>query len=162
MYRIEDQTSAIKELQRLLGIAQTGYYNAKTRELVMATQESEKMPVTGIADYRTFSAIVKKHRMNAQQTWSNNYLFSPSFPYKEGDMDENVQKINKGIAAVAQGYSYEGTVPNGKYYGYHTVMASNYLRKVFGMEASDVVDESFMNRLIAELDALEIKRKTCI
>ena len=60
MYRINDTISAIKEIQRLLGINQTGNYDKATRKAVGNIQQRYSLPVTEVSDYLTFNALVKE------------------------------------------------------------------------------------------------------
>ena len=157
MYRIEDQASAVKELQRLLGLNQTAFYDKKTREAVLMIQKELGLEQTGITDYATFNAIVNKYRNSMSQIWNSNYLFKPIFPYRQGDMNDNVEKINDALKIVLKNFTYEGVIPGGKYYGKDTQDAVIFLRSIFKMIESEEIDEAFMNRLIFEKAAIEIK-----
>ena len=58
MYRIEDKSAAIAEIQRLLNITQTSIYDKNTINSVAEHQQANNIPVTGIVDYETFTSIV--------------------------------------------------------------------------------------------------------
>lgn len=49
---------AVKQLQRALGIAQTGVYGPGTRKAVKQFQAFLRMPVTGIVDERTWQMLI--------------------------------------------------------------------------------------------------------
>ena len=160
MYRIDDVVSAIKEIQRLLGISKTGVYDAHTRNAVYRIQDKRSLQKTGTVDYSTFKAIVANYRERMADTWESDLLFSASFPYLEGYIGENAGRINEALATVLADYSYEGVSPRGKYIGADTMLGVNYLREVFGMPTKDEIDARFMNRIIAELARIEIKGKS--
>lgn len=159
MYRIEDTVSAIKELQRLLGLSQTGNYDDTTKGAVVSIQKKYALPINGVTDYSTFKVIVDEYKNRNTNVWESNYLFAPKFPFIKGDMGDNAGRINEALSTVLRNYRYEESLPRGKYVGSDTILAIRFLRKIFGMDKSDEIDERFMNRLILELDGIEIKEK---
>ena len=157
MYRIEDQPAALREVQRLLGINQTAFYDKPTRDAVIEIQTKFDLEPNGVTDYLTFNAIVENHKMSVSENANNQYLFTPTFPYKKGDMDDNVGTINDILSIVLKNYRYDGNIPTGKYFGDDTIEAVIYLRYVFKMRVSEEIDAQFMNRLIFEKNAIGIK-----
>lgn len=157
MYRIDNTSAAIKELQRLLRINQTTIYDQATRNAVLRIQNEQGLDQTGVADYQTFTAIVEKYHDYNSQIWNSDYLFNPKFPYILGDMDDNIGRINDVLSIVLKDYSYEGLLPKGTYYGDDTQNAAEYLRKIFKMQYFDGIDAKFMNRLLIEKNAIDIK-----
>ena len=155
MYQINDRIAAIKEIQRLLGISQTGKYDSETKDKVLNIQESYGIEKTGTVDYTTFNAILTEHNQNNSAHMQ--YLYAPNYPYAEGDMNENVYMIHNALSPVLKDYRYDGDFPSGKYLGKSTINAVNYLRSIFGMLTSDKIDEKFINRLLLERDLLELK-----
>jgi hypothetical protein len=159
MYRIEDSTAAVKELQRLLGLKQTGNYDGKTANAVKMKQDEYSLEKTGIADYETFTLIVDEYRVKRDRVWNSSYLHSPKFPYVNGDMGDDEGRINEALYTVLKEYSYEGTLPRGGYLGDDSFYGVKYLRDIFGMEQRDEIDEQLMNRILAELEAIKIKKR---
>lgn len=157
MYRIEDDISAIKEVQRLLGLNETGRYDGKTRSAVLNIQRKHALDENGVTDYETFVAIVKEYRKRKDGIWDNGYLFSPSFPFKGGELSDDAARINEALARVLKNYGYEGVIPRGKYIGTDTISGVIFLREIFGIGKKDEIDAAFMNRLMLELRAIEIK-----
>ena len=157
MYQIDERVSAIKEVQRLLGLNQTGIYDAATRKRVKAVQEAYSLKKNDFVDYETFVAICQEYRKGLKI--HNSYLYAPKYPYKAGDMDTNVSLIHSALSPVLEDYRYEGLIPNGTFLGKNTIAAVNYLRNIFGIPDSEEIDELFINRLLFEKRALEIKRK---
>ena len=157
MYRIEDTTAAIKALQRLLGLNQTGNYDEATKSSVKDVQRRSYLPMSGVADYATFTAILKEYRTQMDEIFTGNYLFRARFPITEGYQGENAGRINEALATVLGAYGYEDTPPRGKYIGRDTLAGVNFLQGVFGMEIKEEIDGHFMNRLLIELEGIEIK-----
>lgn len=159
MYRIDDRDAAIKDVQRLLGVNQTGFYDAPTENAVKKVQSIYSYEENGKVDYKTFGIIVAEHNERELSTKEEYYLFAPQFPYVLYDIDENIRLINSALNTVLKDYVYEEEFPEGIFFGVSTLNAANFLRKIFGMTLSDEIDERFVNRLLREKKAIEIKQK---
>ena len=159
MYLIDDTVSALKEVQRLLNVNRTGMFDESTKQAVEKIQLSYGLKRANIVNYKTFNAILSEYNKSKMREIDTDYLFNPTFPYTVGDMNDNVGLINDALRLVLNDYVYEDIVPHGKYLSDNTITASNFLRKIFKMDLSDQIDESFINRLLLEKSAIEIKRK---
>jgi len=160
MYNIENKIEAIKEVQRLLGINQTGTYDEKTTEAVNKIQKSYNLTQTGITDYVTFKAILVEYKTrNLINDKDISILFNPDFPYALGDFDGNVGHINSVIRDIFTDYTIESKLPFGNYYGKDTENAVIQLRKIFMMNESAGVDAPLFKRMIMERDAIELKKR---
>ena len=159
MYRIDDAVSALKEVQRLLNVNQTGIYDTSTKKAVEQIQLNYGLKRADVVNYKTFNAILSEYNKRKMRELNSNYLFNPIFPYTIGDMDDNVGLINDALRLVLADYVYEDAVPRGKYLSANTITASNFLRKIFKMDLSDQLDELFIKRLLLEKSAIETKRK---
>ena len=159
MYNIEDKPGAIKEVQRLLGVNQSGIYDEMTKRSVISFQSKMNMEASGITDYLTFVALVEEYKRMNREKLASFHLFNECFPYKEGDLNNNIATINEIIAIVLENYRYEGLYPYGKYFGTDTLRALRFLQKTFCMEETEQISSDFFSRLIIERDAIEIKNK---
>ena len=157
MYQIDDKVAAIKEVQRLLGLNQTGIYDSPTRKRVRLVQEAYSLKQNDFVDYETFAALRREYRKSLKK--HNHYLYAPQYPYKIGDMDTNISLIHSALSSVLKDYQYEGIIPSGSFLSECTVAAVNYLRYIFGMPSDNQIDELFIDRLLLEKRALEIKRR---
>lgn len=157
MYRIEDKASAVKEVQRLLGLNPTGNYDDETRERVIKIQNESGYDQTGITDYKTFTEILDRYNISRQSIWDSDYLFDPKFPYTKGAFDNNVSKINEAIRILLINYAYDGYPPIGNYYGDNTSDGVRFLRNIFSMDEKDEVDEKLMMRILLERNAINTK-----
>lgn len=158
MYRIEDEISAIKNIQRLIFLNQTGAYDEKTRNSVLEIQKKQGSTPSGIVDYETFRLIVENYHKKASQK-SSEYLFGAKYPYEYGDIGENIVIINNAVSAVLKDFRYNEDHPKGAFFGHETINGIRYLRKAFCMEESDSADPAFINRLFIERNAIDIKNK---
>jgi hypothetical protein len=159
MYRIDDKAEAIKEVQKLLNLNQTGLFDKKTKDAVLNVQSKYKLEETGVVDYQTFTLITEDYRNEKNNKWDSDYLFNPRFPYVIGDIGDNVLKINEAMEIVLADFSYEETIPKGKYLGVDTIKGVRFLRKIFNMNESDEIDEALMSRIMKEREHIEIKSK---
>lgn len=159
MYHIDNRISALKEVQRLLNINPTGIYDENTRKEVARVQSNYNLEIKKAIEYETFNAILDEYKKRELTVIDQKYLFNPTFPYVVGDMDGNVELINDAMRLVLEDYIYEDTLPKGKYLSYNTISAANFLRKIFEIEPMEEIDETFVNRLLIEKNAIEIKRK---
>ena len=151
MYFIEDKTAAIKAMQKMLKINQTGEYDALTRGRVIEHQKNNSINTTGIVDYETFISILEDYRYVILKENAQTSIFeNPSFPYKLGDFDENVGKINTLINDIFTDYLLETPLPTGKYFGKDTENAILRLRNIFALESSPYLDEILLDRMIKE------------
>ena len=159
MYHINDTVSALKEVQRLLNVNETGIYDEKTKDAVEKIQKTYGIESVNTVDYATFNAILDEYKKEKIKRLNFKYLYNPKFPYVIGDMGDNVKLINDSIRLVLEDYVYEDLLPKGTFLNQITLTAANFLRKIFKMEPSEEIDEAFMNRLLLEKNAIEIKRK---
>lgn len=159
MYRIDDRTSALKEVQRLLNLNQTGIYDENTKKEVQEIQLTYGLENTDTVTYETFNAILEEYNKRNMRNLESDFLFNPAFPFKIGDMGENIGFINAAIGLVLNDFVYEDIIPKGNYLSTNTISAANFLRKIFKFDVSDEIDEAFVKRLLLEKSAIEIKRK---
>ena len=159
MYRIEDSISAVKELQRLLGLKPTGNYDKKTKDAVLKKQSDHSLKQTGITDYETFTSIVRDYKNSMSDIWESDFLVSPDFPYRIGSIGNDSGRINEALSKVLKEYFYEGIAPRGRYLGEDTFSGVRYLQKIFGMTESNEIDARLMNRILIELNAIKIKTR---
>lgn len=159
MYRIDDTVAAINAVQRMLGINASGKYDGTTVAAVKRIQKIYGFEGTGVTDYATFVAIAQEYRRRKAGEWNNSYLFAPKFPYSEGDVGDNVGRINEALSVVLKSYRYEGTLPRGKYLSADAVKGAQFLMDTFGIRKNDVIDAAFMNRLLNEISGIVLKEK---
>ena len=159
MYRIDDTTSAIKEVQRLLGIKESGRYDYSTRDAVSGVQRIYSLPDTGVINYKTFIALVDTYRRRKTSVAEPSFLFNPVFPIIKGDMGINSGRINDALSIILQSYSYEEAFPRGKYIGDDTMNGVKFLQGIFGMDLKDEIDAGFINRISLELNGIRIKEE---
>ncbi len=151
MHFIENKSDAIKALQKMLDINQTGEYDNLTRSRVVNLQEKSSINPNGIVDYETHRAIYSAYQHKIiKETAMSSILDNPAYPYKLGDFGENVEKINILINDIFIDYSIETPLPKGKYFGNDTEKAILRLREIFAMKLHPYIDEELFIRMIRE------------
>ena len=97
MYQINNRKEAIKEIQTALfklGYGEThlvaidGIWGENTRCAILHFQRENKLLVTGIVDYETFTELMKN-------TQENKKMINPNpFPLKEGDENGLINQLH--------------------------------------------------------------------
>lgn len=157
MYSLTDKNMAIKEVQRLLGLNQTGQYDAQARLSVSEHQSKNKIPITGTVDYATFESIANAYQEAADIAYARNFLIQPAFPYYFGANDSNVGYINSLIREIFTQYTLESKLPKGNFYSTDTAEAVKALRKIFMLEDGEAVDEILLARMLKERNSIKLK-----
>ena len=135
MYRIEDHHSAIKVVQRMLGLNEIGIYDEKTRKSVAEYQLENGLNSNGVVDYYTFESLKKKYARENSREIDNAFSFlAKGLPYQNGDMNTNLSIINSLLGGIMTDYKLEGILPRGNFYGYDTSSAVLAIRKLFLLE----------------------------
>lgn len=149
-YEITDTASAIKNVQRLLGINESGTYGEKTKKATMDVQRRFGIPANGVVDYRTFSKILeqskyaKSDKMNA---WTDGLA---DFPYDVGDFGRDVSRVIWLLDSVSGLYGGIRAL-RGSVYSVGVGEAVKWLRGIFGMPSRTDVDEELYIRLKREI-----------
>jgi hypothetical protein len=149
MYNIEDKNEAVRELQRLLGIRQTGIFDTGTKQSVIEHQRENNLEITGIADYVTFTSITESYRKRKLVKRVHEALpFTPRFPYTAGSMGDDVELINSLLRGAMEKYSINSPKPKGRYYSDYTADAVRQLRHIFILDNGTHIDEIFYDKLL--------------
>ncbi len=161
MYTIENISEAVKEIQRLLGLSQTGDFNSVTENAVRAHQAKVEINESGIVDYETFLSLIEEAKMKEKEKNSSVYLPSaPYFPYKFGDNGRNVSLINTLIAEISEDYFLASRLPRGDFYGKDTENSIKELQVIFLLEETGEVDAVLLSRMIDEKNAIKMRKAT--
>ena len=151
MYHITDIKSAVKAVQRLLLLNETGIYDESTKEAVRKNQEKSGLPATGIVDFATFNAIKNRYREEGikKRTYSLSPLELNKFPYEFGMHHHDVSILNAMIANKIDKYSLPLQKPRGSFYTRTTGNAVELLREIFLLNKGRYIDEIFFYKLKA-------------
>lgn len=149
MYHITDKKSAVKEVQRLLFLNQTGIYDENTRETVKKIQEKCGLEVSGIVDFMTFEAIKEDfYRHNTKNTVQTlGALELNEFPYEFGAHSHDVSILNAMLSNKIDKYSLPLWKPRGAFYSKTTAKAVEAMREIFLLEKGRYIDEIFYDKL---------------
>lgn len=159
MYRIEDKSAAIAEIQRLLSITQTSIYDKNTINSVAEHQQANNIPVTGIVDYETFTSIVNFYNSRLLGKIESSTLIEKAFfPLNKGAYGSEIEYINILLKNILEEYRINLKSPYGKYYGYDTINAVNAAGAIFNISVIDGVSPELYNRMLIENKAIAIKK----
>ena len=148
MYNINDKPAAIKEVQRLLLLNETGIYDNKTEEAVIEKQREAELEITGIVDLATFEAIVKDFKDTAlKNRVKEEAPLEGEFPYDIGEFGQDTVILNAMLAGAIDKHALPLWRPKGGYYSKVTAAAVTRLREIFLLESGTHIDEIFYDRL---------------
>lgn len=155
MYRVNDRTSAIKNVQGYLStlfageinIAPNGVYDDKTRLAVLEFQRRNGLAPNGIVDLLTFEFLYSSYR---EKQMKNKVGKTPDLPFFPGDYSDEMREINKMLSVLLDYYRIDHSVIENGYYSKETSDAVNKMRKIFLMQGGDNVDDMLYLRMILE------------
>lgn len=170
MYLINDEKSAIKEIQKFLyvisqrektipHIAVDGYYGDETRIAVTEFQRLNFIEENGKVNKETYDLlyILYLDVLNEKNS-SDTGLNSERFPLKMGDSGNDVAILNSILRELRQ-YYRELPITYGDFYSPDTENSVKEMQKHLRQEANGIVSESFLAILKKEIGNRE-KSKT--
>lgn len=164
MYRIENKTAAIREVQQYLRVlalagkeiplvAVDGIYGEATEAAVRAFQKSRRIPTSGKVDLRTFTLLYEEYE-GIEETRRLDALPLPEgFPLKEGDTGDAVLLLQVLLSSLREYYPDIGRVPSSSVFSSDTAAAVRSLELVFSERPSGVVTRRLYLRMVSELAA---------
>ena len=164
MYRIDDRSSAIAELQKYLDkigisdvfIAPSGIYDETTREAVVQFQKSKHINPSGIVDLETYNLIYSEYlAVNEREQINSRLGSSISFPIYEGSYFPKMAHINRAMAECLDYYGYSHSLRDSSYYSSETAAWVKELRKIYMLPDRDNIDTEFYSRLMKDRDSIE-------
>lgn len=165
MYRTDDRTEAIREIQRALiiiygdsNVFPTGIYDEATLNSVKKFQSENGIEDTGIVDFITFIKIsAEAQKKGVIESAERNTGKRVSFPVSVGDSYPEIASINEALKTILDYYGIEHNVRGGYYFGKASADAAKQARRVYGISDGDTVDEELYERLSADLYTIKIK-----
>ncbi len=151
MYSIYDKRSAIKVVQRLLSLNESGVYDEKTMGAVKNFQSINELEQTGVVDYITFTRLRAAKVAAEQESKARARISGPTFPYKAGDRSADMGVINSDLREALLMYTHEDILPRGDYYTSYTASAAKRLREVYMLEEGYHIDEELYYKVICDI-----------
>ena len=148
MYELTNRAAALRNVQNMLGLNESGIYDTKTKNRVLLHQKDNSLQESGVIDYLTFLSIVREYN-NSKLKYkvSQKTPFRDGFPYKKGDFGDEINILNSMIRKAINEYRLNSTLPRGPYYSDATIEAVRELRGIFMLSQVDFIDEEFYDRL---------------
>ena len=167
MYRLSDERSAIREIQRFLyvisdrvnqdipRISIDGIYGSETREAVEIFQASYGIPISGTVDLNTFDTLYRLYSEETLKERLNDYVITDDgFPIKVGTQSNDVVAIHLLISELSKNYLGVDSVGNGSYFSENSKKATTALQNIFRMPMTGEVDAYLFERMKTEIDSL--------
>lgn len=158
MYRIENRSEAIKDLQKNLAnleknnvyVAPSGIYDENTKEAVSDFQTRESLDVTGVADFKTQTMIYERSIEDRRRESIKKANPNINFPLSLRDTGYEIARINQILNEVLVFYGHYIIERESRIYSERTEQAVNILKEIFGYSESEGIDELFYERLMLE------------
>lgn len=163
MYRVNDRVSAIKEIQGYLGaiivdepfVAPSGVYDDNTRLAVIKFQEQNGLESDGIVDMITFDLLYAQYRRKIErdkiQRSTNSFV---DFPILPGDFTPALAHINKMMSSLLDNYGVTHDLSDGTYYSRAMSEAVKEIRRIYLLEALDLIDEVLYSRMVNDYNSI--------
>ena len=157
MYRINDNSAAVKEVQGYLyqlhraepqkyrRVYIDGVYGKETEMAVLEFQELHSLEKTGAVDYETFTALSREHSILS--------LKENVAPIRIGDSGSKVEYLNLLLYDLSAYYVDMPPPRRSRYFSEETNESVEYIKKVFLMPTGGGVDRAFIDRLESELSS---------
>ncbi len=159
MYNINDKSAAIMRVQRyLLAVGEQdeiynpidGAFGDQTKEALLSYQRARGLPVSGVADRQTFTALYEEYSTIADNApLASDPFYSPTL---EKEMrNEQVRRLN---SLLNEYFVFSKDFPPlsvHDYYGIETEERVHYLRALWGMKDGNTADRAFLRRLSREV-----------
>lgn len=151
LYMPDDRASAVKNIQRLLKINESGIYDARTAQAVRAAQRSFGLDDNGRVDLPTFSAVLEMYRRNERTRSYTSGVDTSAFPYDVGAYGVGVREIIQLLYSALVPYSMTSSALRGAIYTVGVGDAAKKLREIYGLPIATYVDEDMYVRIRREL-----------
>ena len=162
MYRIEDKSAAVREVQRfLIVIAERddtvpqlpadGFYSEELRLAVMEYQRRKGLPASGSVDKETFDLLYSEYsEILLEEERKKGVINYASFPLKLGDSGGDVRNLNTTLSELSLYYKNVNS-PSGGFYSKVTEEAVKSMQFHLLVPESGEVTLEFYDRLGLEL-----------
>lgn len=171
MYRIENKTEAIRQVQTFLRavaiekqniplLSVDGIYGEETADAVRAFQKSRSLSVTGRVNYETFTLLYETYEDIETEKRLSSLSPGIHFPLKKGDMGEGVYLLHLLLRDLRLYYPDLGRVPLSSVYSSDTEAAVRYLESVFSEKSDGTVSRRLYFRMVTELAARRAAAET--
>ena len=132
-----------------------GIYDEETREAIKEFQRIKGLAESGETDLATFTSLYDDFKIAKAEFYGRDYIVSgDGFPLQRGDMSEDVRTLHIIINELAKTYRDLENVGTGSYYSRKTQRAISNLRRIFMLEDGEELDRRLFERMLTELDAI--------
>ena len=171
MYRTEDKSTAIREIQRFLliigeverdmqHITVDGFYSEETRLAVKYYQEIEGLSNTGKVDILTFNSLfLRSEEILADKENERQVNSKEKYPLRIGSYGSDVTTLNSILHDLSEFYFDLGAIAKDSFFSKETEDAIIKMQCHFKEDQNGTVTPRLMKRLKAELDALKNFKK---
>ena len=149
MYSLNDKRAAVKNVERMMKLPETGNYTQDLTNEIINYQEENNLKPTGFVNYETFLSLNRRAENERKFNSVRDSLpFLSKFPYTFSDMGSDVLFINALLSDIIEKYRLDLRKPRGIFFSNDTVRAVEYLRKVMIIENGEHIDLEFIYNIL--------------
>ena len=169
MYRQNERKEAVKEVQKFLFFISSeiyedipripidGIFDEETKGATMAYQNKKGINQTGIVDYETYTLLYEDYLSALEKQAPSPYIFTKEEPIiTEGDNNEAVRFLHILINELEGRFVNIEKVGTGSYFDKKTGDMLEILSTIFNFEKQRVLDQKLYNRILNEINALNL------
>ena len=159
MYRVNDKSSAIKEVQKYLYaleeeiyVAPSGVYDEATRAAVTSFQKKYGLTQSGSADKQTFDLLFNEYtQLKKKQQVQDGIGAQIDFPLTYMSQSSSLPEINRTISRISEYYGGDPIRNQGSFFSGETLEGVRFLREIYRLDGTDEIDEIFYFRMSEDL-----------
>lgn len=165
MYRINDRSAAVREVQGYLrelsrfyseipNLHIDGIYGDETREAVRALQRMQGLAQTGEIDYETFLILYELYLPIKEERIGNSELIpAEAFPLRMGDSGSYVRILQSVLSEI-----FSLSLPTDGFYGGTTENAVRRAEERYGKTPTGSVDRILWQKIAADYRASVLEK----
>lgn len=160
MYRINDRSAAIKQVQKHLralegneNLVINGVFDERTRSAIKDFQRKSLIKESGIIDNITFTALYQMYLIKEKERRITK-IAGISFPVYEGYYGNEMHVINRNLRLLLDYYDADHHVREGVFFGRNTGDGVEALRRIFMMPNGRYIDAPMYERMIDDLSSI--------
>ena len=137
-----------------------GEFDEETRVAVKEFQRIKGLAQTGEVDYITYTELYREYDEAMLDHKTQDYFFlSSRLPLKEGELGDDIRIMNLMLGEFKKTYPCLTDAGEGSYFSLRSANAVEELREIFMLPDSRIFDKQLYRRSIAELNSIHLAEK---
>ena len=164
MYRIDDKSSAIKNVQKYLSkiyegtyiISQNGIFDQNTVLALNKFQNDNNLEIKNYINYQDFVMLYDLYVSAIEREKTKGSAgIGIDYPISRGYKSHEMINVNKMLLDITRNYGHFIPIKINEYFSFDTLEALQVINDIFGMEDVDLIDENMHSRIIKEWKSIQ-------